>query len=306
MKPIDLTTENMNNQPTVVALGFFDGVHIGHLELIRQTVDYANKNNLKSVVYTFDKAPKKVLGQNFDGYLTNLNEKFEILAKTGIDEICYVPFTTEFAGTSPESFVKDYLIEKLNPQVVFVGFNFSFGANKAGNSEFLMNELSKYGKECKIVSPVSVDGIGVVSSSIIRGALKCGDIQKANQLLGRKFAFTGEVVHGDHRATEMGFPTANLLLSDSQKCLPPNGVYACYADIEEGTYPAIVNIGYRPTFNKDTYLMEAHLCNYKGDLYGKVIRIRFLKSMRPEIKFPNMGALINQIEKDRQALLNLM
>ena len=269
-------------------------------------INFAKTKGLSSVIFTFDKAPKKILGQIFDGYLTTPEEKFDILTQTGVDEICYAPFTTDFANQSCEAFVKDILIDKLKAKAVFVGFNFSFGANKSGNSEFLKSELDKYGVECIILNPVTVEEIGIVSSSTIRGALKCGEIAKANKLLGRKFSFTGEVIHGDHRATEMGFPTANLLLKDSEKCLPPNGVYACYADTADGTYPAIVNIGYRPTFNKDTYLLEAHLCNYSGNLYGKTIRIRFLKGMRPEIKFPNMGALIQQIEKDRQALLNLM
>lgn len=306
MKPINILTNNIRSESTAVALGFFDGVHLGHSELIGKMIKYAKNNQLASVVFTFDKAPKQVLGQIFDGYLTTPEEKFEILSQTDVDEICYAPFTTDFASQSRETFVKDILVNKLRAKAVFIGFNFSFGVNKSGNSEFLKSELQKYGVECIILPPVSIDEIGIVSSSTIRGALKCGEIAKANKLLGRKFSFTGEVIHGDHRATEMGFPTANLLLADSEKCLPPNGVYACYADTTEGTFPAIVNIGYRPTFNKDTYLLEAHLCNYSGNLYGKTIRIRFLKGMRPEIKFPNMGALINQIEKDRQTLLNLM
>ncbi len=306
MKPINVLTDNISSDSTAVALGFFDGVHLGHQELIGRMINFAKTKGLSSVIFTFDKAPKKILGQIFDGYLTTPEEKFDILTQTGVDEICYAPFTTDFANQSCEAFVKDILIDKLKAKAVFVGFNFSFGANKSGNSEFLKSELDKYGVECIILNPVTVEEIGIVSSSTIRGALKCGEIAKANKLLGRKFSFTGEVIHGDHRATEMGFPTANLLLKDSEKCLPPNGVYACYADTADGTYPAIVNIGYRPTFNKDTYLLEAHLCNYSGNLYGKTIRIRFLKGMRPEIKFPNMGALIQQIEKDRQALLNLM
>lgn len=306
MKPINILENNINYDSTVVALGFFDGVHLGHSELIDQMIEYAKTNQLKTIVFTFDKAPKKVLGQKFDGYLTTPEEKFEILTQSGVDGVCYVPFTSEFASLSREDFVKDYLINRLKAKAVFVGFNFSFGANKSGNSEFLKAELAKYGIECRILNPVTVEEMGIVSSSIIRGALKCGDIPKANKLLGRKFSFTGKVVHGDHRATEMGFPTANLLLNDSEKCLPPNGVYACYADTAEGTFPAMVNIGYRPTFNKDTYLLEAHLCNFNSDIYGKEIRIRFLKAMRPEIKFPSMGALIQQIEKDRQSLFTII
>ena len=303
-KPINIISDKIESTPSVVAIGFFDGVHIGHMELITQMLGYAKRFKLESIIFTFDKSPKQVLDQDFDGYLTTPQEKFDLLSEIGADKICFVPFTREFASLSKESFVKDILIDKLNAKSVFVGFNFCFGFNKSGNSEILKKELAQYGSECHIIEPVKDDSNNIVSSSSIRQIIRNNDIPLANTLLGRKLSFSGKVVHGDHRATEMGFPTANLLLENSFKCLPPNGVYACYVDTSNGTYPAIVNIGYRPTFNKNTHLLEAHLCNFNGDLYGKEIRVRFLKAMRPEIKFPSMGALIAQIEKDRQAFLS--
>lgn len=307
MKVINLLTETREIKPVTLALGFFDGVHLGHIELISQMVSYGKNTGLKTLIFTFDQSPKKVLNKAFDGYLTTTEEKFEILSKTGVDEVCYVPFTKGFAALSYQDFVKEILIDRLEAESVFVGYNFSFGTNKSGNSQLLEKELNKYGRKTLIIDQVKTEDKETVSSSRIREAIKAGDIIKANQLLGRKFSFSGEVVHGDHRGTQMGFPTANLLLENSDKCLPPKGVYACYADTADGgTYPAIVNIGYRPTFDKSTYLLEAHLCNFEGDLYGQELRIRFLKSIRPEIKFPNMGALILQIDKDRQTLLNLI
>lgn len=307
MKAINILTETREIKPVALALGFFDGVHLGHIELISQMVHYGKNVGLKTLIFTFDQSPKKVLNKGFDGYLTTIEEKFEILSKTGVDEVCYVPFTEGFAALSCQDFVKEILIDRLEARTVFIGYNFSFGANKSGDSKFLEKELAKYGRKTLIIEPVKDEDKESISSSRIREAIKAGDIAKANQLLGRKFSFSGEVVHGDRRGTQMGFPTANLLLENSDKCLPPKGVYACYADTADGeTYPAIVNIGYRPTFNKDTYLLEAHLCNFKGDLYGQELRIRFLKSIRPEIKFPNMGALISQIDKDRQTLLDLI
>ena len=307
MKITNISEETLKyTAPTALALGFFDGLHQGHCELVRKTIEYAKAKDLKSVVFTFDKSPKQVLGQEFLGYITTQEEKISILSEMGIDEICYIPFTSEFANLSKEEFVREYLINKLKGQAVFVGFNFSFGAKKSGNTEFLKQELEKLGKECFVIKPVAVKNQGTVSSSLIRTAIKDGDIPKANLLIGREFSFTGKVIHGDHRATGMGFPTANILLENSEKCLPPNGVYACYGDIAEGTFPAIVNIGYRPTFNKNTYLLEAHLCGFKGNLYDKEVRVRFLKAIRPEIKFPSMGALISQIEKDRQTLFEVI
>ncbi len=306
MKPINILSDNTNFNSTVVALGFFDGVHIGHMELIGKMLAYAKTRNLTSIIFTFDKSPKQVLNQDFDGYLTTPKEKFELLSEIGPDKVCYVPFTKDFASLSKETFVKEILINRLNAQSVFVGFNFCFGANKSGNSEILKKELSMYDRECHIIDPVRDENNVIISSSSIRQIVRNGDIPLANSLLGRKLSFSGKVVHGDHRATDMGFPTANLLLENSEKCLPPNGVYACYVDTSAGTYPSIVNIGYRPTFDKNTHLLEAHLCNFNGDLYGKEIRVKFLKSMRPEIKFPSMGALISQIEKDRQSMMEII
>lgn len=306
MKPINILSDKLDFNSNVVAIGFFDGVHIGHMELIGKMIKYAKSKNLHSLIFTFDKSPKQILEQDFDGYLTTPKEKFELLSELGADNVAYIPFTKEFASLSKERFVKEILIDKLNAQAVFVGFNFCFGNNKSGNSSDLRNELNRYNRECHIVEPVKDENNNTISSSTIRHIVRNGDIPLANSLLGRRLSFTGKVVHGDHRATEMGFPTANLLLENSQKCLPPNGVYACYADTSNGTYPAIVNIGYRPTFNKSTHLLEAHLCNFNGDLYGKEIRVRFLKSVRPEIKFPSMGALVAQIEKDRQTIMKLL
>ena len=306
MQPINILTEKINLDSTAVALGFFDGVHLGHMELIGRMLAYAKSQNLPSIVFTFDKSPKQVLEQDFDGYLTTPREKFELLSEIGPDKVCYIPFTKDFASMSKEDFVKEILVDKLNAKAVFAGFNFCFGINKSGNSENLKKELNKYNRECHIIEPVKDENNMTISSSAIRQIVRNGDIPLANSLLGRKLSFSGKVVHGDHRATGMGFPTANLLLENCQKCLPPNGVYACYVDTSNGTYPSIVNIGYRPTFNKNTHLLEAHLCNFTGDLYGKEIRVKFLKSMRPEIKFPSMGALIAQIEKDRQSMMEII
>ena len=303
-KPINILSDKLNFNPSVVAIGFFDGVHIGHMELIGKMISYAKKQQKDSVIFTFDKSPKQVLNQDFDGYITTPQEKFELLSELGADKICYVPFTSDFATMSKEDFVKEILIDKLNARSVFVGFNFCFGFNKSGNSENLKEELYKLNRECHIIDPVKDENNNIVSSSAIRQLIRNNDISMVNKLLGRKLSFSGIVVHGDHRATGMGFPTANLILENSMKCLPPNGVYACYVDTSKGTFPSIVNIGYRPTFNKSTYLLEAHLCNFEGDLYGKEIRVKFLKAMRPEIKFPSMGALISQIEKDRQSMMD--
>ena len=307
MKPINILSIANQLEPSVVGLGFFDGIHLGHLELISKLVDFAKNSSHKSSIFTFDESPKRVLApQSFRGYITTPEEKFELLSKTGVDNIYYVPFTKEFASINCQSFVKDILINKINACNVFVGFNFKFGVNRSGNTEKLVSELAQYDAKCNIIEPVKTPEGETVSSSLIRTSIIEGNITKANQLLGRSFSFSGKVVHGDHRGTEMGFPTANLLLQDSIQVLPSNGVYACFAETLNGTFPTLVNIGYRPTFNKDLYLLEAHLCNYSGNLYNQTIKIKFLKKIRPEIKFPSMKDLISQIEKDQKALMDIL
>lgn len=307
MKPINILSIANQLEPSVIGLGFFDGIHLGHLELISKLVDFAKNSGHKSSIFTFDESPKRVLApQNFRGYITTPEEKFELLSKTGVDNIYYVPFTKEFASINCQNFVKDILINKINACNVFVGFNFKFGVNRSGNTEKLVSELAQYDAKCNIIEPVKTPEGETVSSSLIRTSIIEGNITKANQLLGRSFSFSGKVVHGDHRGTEMSFPTANLLLQDSIQVLPSNGVYACFAETLNGTFPALVNIGYRPTFNKDLYLLEAHLCNYSGNLYNQTIKIKFLKKIRPEIKFPSMKDLISQIEKDQKALMDIL
>ena len=182
-------------------------------------IDFAKLQNQKSIIFTFDKSPKQVLNQDFDGYLTTPNEKFEILSEIGADGIYFIPFTQDFANLSKEKFVKEILVEQINVKSVFVGFNFCFGANKSGNSNDLKEELKKYNRDCHIIDPIKDKANNVVSSSAIRQIIRNGDIETANNLLGRKLSFSGKVIHGDHRATSMGFPTANLLLENSQKCL---------------------------------------------------------------------------------------
>jgi riboflavin kinase/FMN adenylyltransferase len=186
-----------------------------------------------------------------------------------------------------------------------VGFNFCFGAKRSGNAKMLSELLNSKGRDCRIIEPVKING-EIVSSSIIREAVAQGDFVRANTFLGRESAFSGEVVHGDHRGRQMGFPTANLLLEKSEKILPPNGVYACYADTPKGSFKAMVNVGIRPTFNRSGHLLEAHLFDFDDDLYHRTIRIRFVKRIREEKKFPDMNRLIKQLRRDQASAQGIL
>jgi riboflavin kinase/FMN adenylyltransferase len=305
MKLLNLLSGDLCFDKCALGIGTFDGVHIGHQKLIEELIKVAKEKNLPSVILTFDHSPRKFLfAESFPGYLTTPEEKFSLLMATGVDYVVFRPFDDTFSQMGHHDFVKNIIIDQLNAEATLVGFNFGFGVNKSGNAEFLKSELEKAGRSCSILPPVKLDNV-VVSSSFIRQAVTDGNFDISNRFLGRESCFSGEVVHGDHRGRQMGFPTANLVLEKSQKILPPNGVYACYADTPDGSFPALVNIGTRPTFDKDDLILEAHLLGFNGDLYHRTIRVRFFHRIRDERKFPNMAALVSQIETDKKEVNNL-
>lgn len=298
MKLKNLLSGNLGIGSCVLGIGTFDGVHLGHRQLISNIIHYSRQHSLPSVIFTFDHSPRKFLSPRiFKGYLTTPEEKFSLLLATGIDYVVFRPFDDAFSTIGYKKFVKEILVDQLQAATVLVGFNFCFGAGRTGNAQTLSSELAQYGRKCRIIPPVMLDG-QVVSSSIIREAVSDGDFPRANYFLGREACFTGEVVHGDHRGRVMGFPTANLQLEESLKILPPNGVYACFADTPEGSHPAIVNVGVRPTFDHRSHLLEAHLLDFSGDLYHRTIRVRFVRRIRDEKCFPDMQSLVNQINLD--------
>jgi len=306
MKLKNLLSGNLNIGPCILGIGTFDGVHLGHQQLISDIITTARTQGLPSVIFTFDHSPRKFLSPEiFRGYLTTPEEKFSLLMNTGVDFVVFRPFDEAFSQVPYHDFVKAVLIDELQAINTFVGFNFCFGAGRKGTAEILKNELMQHGGSCSVIEPVKLAG-EVVSSSIIRKAVSQGDFVRANMFLGREACFSGEVVHGDHRGRVMGFPTANLQLEESQKILPPNGVYACYADTPEGTAPAIVNIGIRPTFDRPGHLLEAHLLDFNSDLYHRTIRIRFVKRIRSEVRFPDMQSLISQINTDVAACREIL
>jgi riboflavin kinase / FMN adenylyltransferase len=295
---VNLLCEHEPLQPGIVGLGAFDGVHHGHRELLGRVIERARQLSLPALVFTFDHSPRCLLSAgDFPGEITTPEEKFQLLLATGLDRVVFRPFDREFAMTSPEQFVEDIIVHKMQAREVFVGFNFGFGLHRRGNPAFLQELLARRGRGCHIISPVKIAG-HVVSSSLIREAIAEGDFTIANQLLGREASFSGTVIHGDHRGRTMGFPTANLDLERTTKVLPPHGVYLCLVDSPVGTHPAVVNIGVRPTFDRRGTVLEAHLLNFSGDLYHHSIRVRFLKRLREEIQFTGIDTLVTRIQQD--------
>lgn len=275
----------------VVALGNFDGVHIAHQKLINKCVEIARKNNLHSVVYTFSKHPKEILGSKVE--LLTLNaEKEKLFDKMGVDILIYQDPNLEFLDISPEVFV-DMIIQKLSPKAIVVGQHYMFGRNAVGDIELLKKIAIKHNVDVCVLSLLEKSG-EVVSSSLIREMISNGDIEKANQLLGREFELNGVIKHGKQLGTQMGIPTANFDLQQT-KVVPQFGVYACKIAVDGEECNGVANIGLKPTFNGNAPLVEVHLFDKSGDFYGKNASVKLLAFIRNEIKFENVELLKKQI-----------
>jgi riboflavin kinase / FMN adenylyltransferase len=264
-----------------VAVGTFDGVHLGHREVIRGS----------DSVLTFEPHPVSVVApQHTPRLLTTLERKAELIASLGVNELIVIPFDTEFAQRSAEDFVTDVLVGRLGATQVAVGENFRFGNKAQGDTRMLDAD----GRFATVVHPLlEMDG-EIVSSSHIRGLVLAGRMSEANELLGDPFELYGEVVHGDKRGSALGFPTANLIPDEALAC-PGHGVYACLADGRA----AAVSIGVRPTFRTGrAELIEAHILDFDGDLYGSRLRLEFLERLRGERRFDTPEALIEQMHRD--------
>lgn len=276
-------------RPRDVAVGDFDGVHRGHREVIRGA----------DTVVTFEPHPRTVLaGPGAPPLLTPLAVKADRIAELGVDELVVVPFDPAFAGRSADAFIASVLVDQLRARRVAVGENFRFGHRAQGDVELLSRQAAF---ETRVVELVR-DGGEVVSSSRIRGLLAAGDVERANVLLGAPFELRGVVVGGEQRGRTLGFPTANLV-PDEQIAVPAHGIYACRVAVPEGDTlrwrPAATSIGVRPTFGSGLHvLVEVHLIDFSGDLYGQPLRVSFEARLRGEERFDSVDALVTQMHSD--------
>lgn len=280
----------------VVALGNFDGVHLAHQKLFDVTQKLARSLKGKACVYTFFPHPVKVLSPlSAPLLITTLQQKIKILEKSKIAFLILEPFISDFAHLSPEEFFEKILLQKLNIAGIVVGYDFTFGAKRGGNAELLFKLCKQRNIPCKIVEAQHKQNT-LISSSQIRHFVRSGEVAQAQELLGRPFELSGEVVKGEGVGKSLGFPTANILVEN--ELIPGNGVYATYAKIGLRNYPSLTNIGFRPTFGGKRLSIETHLLKFKKNIYGKKIRIQFLKKMRDEVHFSSVPELITQIQQD--------
>ncbi len=281
---------------TVLTIGVFDGVHAGHRYLLKKLQQRAAEKNLLSGVVTFSPHPQSVLHpHNQLPWLSNLEDRVRAFRELGINIVAVLTFTPKVAQLSAQEFIS--LVQKhLRMRGIMVGPDFALGRGREGN----INLLRALGREMKlsveVISPYTING-EVVSSTLIRRALVQGDMRRVERLMGHYFYLRGKVITSDKRGRVLGFPTANLDIQP-QQALPGNGIYATIAQVNGKQFPSATNIGIRPTFGEGEKTVETHLLNYKGDLYGKEIRVEFVQKLRDEQRFPSSEELKVQIEKD--------
>jgi riboflavin kinase / FMN adenylyltransferase len=283
------------NSPSV-ALGNFDGVHLGHQAILKKTISIAHEKGRDAVVYTFDPHPRVVLNKAPEvPAITTASEKAEILEHFGVDVLILAEFSPEFASQTAHDFVQNILKEELGARNIMIGENYRFGSKRAGNADTLREMASEMGFKVHVIAPVTM-GDKRVSSSRIREHLLQGEIRQANELLGREFTVEGRVVHGHHRGKKLGFPTANI--KPDLKLHPPQGVYAVYCRFGGKTLPGVMNIGHNPTFGNRKVSYEAHILDFDEDLYGETVKVYLVERLRSEMKFTGPDELKTQIALD--------
>lgn len=291
---------------TVVALGTFDGVHLGHQMVMKTAIDTARKMQAKAVVVTFAAHPLSVLCPEKEPVrLATVQQKERYIRELGLDGLVLLPMNRHLIDESPDEFCQQ-LLDYLHPRSVVVGANFTYGAKAAGNTETLRAFMDDHGVPVQILHLLERPGRATpISSTVIRKLVLLGHMETAAGLLGRPFEIEGLVVDGDHRGRTIGFPTANMEI-DPCMAIPPDGVYATDIFVDGAYWPAMTNIGDNPTFTNQTRRIETHIINWQGSVYGRSLCVRFYKRLRHEITFQTTEALQRQMIQDQEETLNYL
>ncbi|KPM32320.1 Riboflavin biosynthesis protein RibF [Croceitalea dokdonensis DOKDO 023] len=306
MKTFNGISKFKSAEPTIITIGTFDGVHIGHRTILQRLINNAKTKGLKSAVLTFFPHPRMVLQKDTDIKLLNtLVEKKESMEALGLDYLIVHPFTKEFSRLSALEFVRDLLVDQLRVKKVIIGYDHRFGRNRNANIKDLIGFGHTFGFEVEEIPAQEIDDVSV-SSTKIRRALLSGDVHTANGYLGYHYMVSGTVRKGKGLGHQMGFPTANLAVAEAYKLVPENGVYAVHAFLQGTKVHGMMNIGYNPTVNGTEKSIEVHFFDFEGDLYGQSIEVRFLKKIRDEKKFASVVLLKEQLQRDRETCLGLI
>ncbi|MBI5858752.1 MAG: bifunctional riboflavin kinase/FAD synthetase [Sphingobacteriales bacterium] len=304
----------------IITIGTFDGVHMGHRQIIDKLKSEAKENNGETVIITFDPHPRKVISSTILGIrlINTLNEKIEILEQLDIDHLVVVPFTDAFANQPAEDYIKNFLVDKFHPHTIIIGYDHRFGKERLGDYRLLEKKAREYNFRLKEIPKHILENISI-SSTNIREAILHGDIATADTLLGYEFFFSGVVVHGDKIGRKLGYPTANLKIKDEEKITPGNGIYAVYAELPFiNEYPhsplatphsrlkGMMSIGFRPTVDGKKRVIEVNIFDFDEDIYDQSLKVYVKKYLRQEVKFDGLDALIEQIGKDKIESLKIL
>ncbi|ADL51536.1 bifunctional riboflavin kinase/FAD synthetase [Clostridium cellulovorans] len=282
---------------TYITLGSFDGLHMGHQQLIKSTVSKARENNIKSMVYTFSNHPLSILAPDKEPKQLMVNEKkIEILKKLEVDIVNFAHFNEEYLKIQPVAFI-ELLVKKYNMKGIVVGYNNRFGYKNQGDVELLKAYSNEYGYEVIVIDPVKEHDT-IVSSTKIRAFITEGEVEKASVLLGRPYSLEGKVVSGKHLGNTIGFPTANIEIN-FKRLLPKGGVYYSNVKVENKIYKGITNIGYNPTVQGDSLSVETHILDFNQSIYDEFIEVYFVKRIRDEKKFKSIDELVKQLKQDK-------
>lgn len=293
-----------STKPSVITIGTFDGVHIGHTKIINQLITISLKNNLTSILLSFFPHPKMVLQNDNELKLINtIQEKEGLLNSLNLDYLIIKEFTKEFSRLSALEFVRDILVNKLNAKHIIIGYDHHFGRNRTANIEQLKEFGELYDFKVTEILAQDIDDIAI-SSTKIRKALINGEIKLANKFLGYNFFFSGDVVHGNNIGKTISFPTANIKVDQPYKLIPKNGVYIVKTIIDNQITFGMMNIGYNPTFNGKQKSIEIHFLNFTKNIYHKNLTIEMIMRIRNEIKFNSVEDLKKQLEQDKLSTLN--
>ncbi len=287
----------LNN--AIVTSGTFDGVHLGHKKILSRLQEIAEVNEGESVVLTFWPHPRMVVSSDSQDLklLSTLDEKVELLEQNRVNHLIIMPFTRAFSELSSEEYIQRILIEKIGTKKLVIGYDHRFGKDRTGGFDYLSNNADRYGFDIEEIPRQEIDHL-TISSTKIRTALESGEVHQVAELLGRSYSFRGVVVKGRQLGRTIGFPTANVQVSEAYKLIPANGVYAVWVTVRKKQYGGIMNIGTRPTVEGITRTQEVFIFDFDADIYGETLTVELIEYIRPEQKFESLDALKAQIETD--------
>lgn len=311
----------------VITIGTFDGVHMGHRQIIAKLKEEADRCNGETVIITFHPHPRKIVAQGASPIklINTLDEKIELLEALGINHLVVVPFTEHFANQSAEDYIREFLVERFKPHTIIIGYDHRFGKGRSGNYLLLEEKAHVYNYTLKEIPKHVLDEIAI-SSTKIRESLQEGNTSIAEKLLSYQFFFEGKVIHGDKIGRTLGYPTANLEVEDAEKLIPCDGIYAVYVEVDQSkgkrknsnhftpdyrlpttdSLKGMMSIGFRPTVNGTKRMIEVNIFDFDEDIYSKTVRVYVKKYLRAEVKFDSLEALVKQIDLDKIESLKVL